>query len=97
MADEVQAEWLTIRPNTDTACMIALCYELLDKQLYDQQFLHRYTVGFDKFADYLRGVDDGVVSVIACSYAAPHGKLYIGYLLYFMITLWYTVFNLLPR
>jgi biotin/methionine sulfoxide reductase len=60
MADEVQAEWLTIRPNTDTACMIALCYELLDKQLYDQQFLHRYTVGFDKFADYLRGVDDGV-------------------------------------
>ena len=60
MADEVQAEWLTIRPNTDTAFMIALCYELLDKQLYDQQFLHRYTVGFDKFADYLRGVDDGV-------------------------------------
>ena len=58
--DGVQATWLPIRPNTDTALIIALCYELLDKQLCDNNFLNRYTVGFDKFSEYLRGAHDGV-------------------------------------
>ena len=60
MDNGVQATWLPIRPNTDTALMIAICYELLDKQLYDNNFLNCYTVGFDKFSEYLRGTNDGV-------------------------------------
>ncbi len=60
MDDGVQAKWLPIRPNTDTALILALCYELLDKQLYDANFLDRYTVGFDKFSEYLRGAHDGI-------------------------------------
>ncbi|MEC8109082.1 MAG: molybdopterin guanine dinucleotide-containing S/N-oxide reductase [Pseudomonadota bacterium] len=60
MDDGVQATWLPIRPNTDTALIIALCYELLDKQLYDANFLDRCTVGFDKFSEYLCGRHDGV-------------------------------------
>ena len=60
MDDGVQATWLPIRPNTDTALILALCYELLDKQLYDANFLDRCTVGFDKFSEYLRGTHDGV-------------------------------------
>ena len=60
MDDGVQATWLPIRPNTDTALILALCYELLDKQLYDKNFLDRYTVGFGKFSEYLRGTHDGI-------------------------------------
>ena len=37
-----------IRPNTDTALIIALCYEH-GQALYDQNFLDCYTVGFDDF------------------------------------------------
>ena len=53
IADEVQADWVAIRPNTDTALIIALCYEIIDKKLVDHAFLERYTTGFDKFSDYL--------------------------------------------
>jgi len=60
MDDDVDATWLIIRPNTDAALIIALCYELMDKQLYDANFIDRYTVGFDKFSDYLCGTHDGV-------------------------------------
>jgi len=65
MDADVNADWLTIRPNTDTAFIIALCYELLERQLHDQDFLQTHTVGFDKFADYLRGVTDGVPKTAA--------------------------------
>ncbi len=53
-------EWLPIRPNTDTALMLALCHVLLAERLCDQPFLDRYCVGADRFAGYLRGDADGV-------------------------------------
>lgn len=59
IADEVGAEWLAPRPNTDVALLLALAHTLLDEGLYDQTFLDRYTVGFDKFAAYVRGDTDG--------------------------------------
>lgn len=43
-------EWLAIRPNTDTALMLALCHVLYTESLYDKDFLARCTVGFEKFA-----------------------------------------------
>jgi biotin/methionine sulfoxide reductase len=52
-------EWLAIRPNTDTALLLALCHTLLVESLHDQAFLDRYTVGFDKFLPYLTGKRDG--------------------------------------
>ncbi|MEQ6202299.1 molybdopterin guanine dinucleotide-containing S/N-oxide reductase [Sulfitobacter sp. HNIBRBA2951] len=55
----LQAQWLAPRPSSDTALMIALAYVLLDEGLHDPAFLDRYTVGFDTFAAYLRGDDDG--------------------------------------
>ena len=61
MIDDVQAEWLQIRPNSDAALMIGICYVLLDEKLQDQAFLDRYSVGFEKFAEYLMGSADGVV------------------------------------
>ena len=55
----VKSDWLAIRPNTDTALMLGLCYTLLDEGLQDSDFLDRYCTGFDVFATYLHGTEDG--------------------------------------
>jgi len=59
--DALQAKWIDARPNTDTAIMLAIAHTLLTEGLADTAFLNRYTVGFDKFANYLTGVADGIV------------------------------------
>jgi len=55
----LSAEWLPVRPNTDTALMLGLAHTLLSEGLADQAFLDRYSVGFDRFAPYLTGASDG--------------------------------------
>ena len=57
----LDAEWLAPRPGSDTAIMMGLAHTLLSENLYDRDFLQRYTVGFDKVASYLTGAQDGVV------------------------------------
>ena len=58
MAD-LQADWLALRPNTDTALLLALCHVLLTEDHHDRAFLARYTVGFEPFRDYVLGTQDG--------------------------------------
>jgi biotin/methionine sulfoxide reductase len=53
------AEWMAIRPNTDTALMLGLAHTLLSEGLTDRAFLDRYSVGFDRFVPYLTGTSDG--------------------------------------
>ncbi len=50
---------LAIRPNTDTALLLALAHVLYTEHLYNQAYLDKYTVGFAQFADYLSGKADG--------------------------------------
>lgn len=57
---DVAAEWLAIRPSTDTALMLGLAHILIDEGLCDLAFLKRYTVGFETFRAYLMGETDGV-------------------------------------
>ncbi|MEM8978678.1 MAG: molybdopterin-dependent oxidoreductase [Pseudomonadota bacterium] len=57
----VGAEWLAPKPGSDTAIMLALAHTLVDENLHDQAFLDRYTVGADRFIEYLQGRSDGVV------------------------------------
>ncbi|NBT99101.1 MAG: hypothetical protein EBT59_08110 [Betaproteobacteria bacterium] len=52
-------EWLSIRPNTDTAMMLALSTEIILAGDADLDFLDRYTVGFAAWKDYLLGKVDG--------------------------------------
>lgn len=58
--DTVGADWLSPRPSTDAALMIALSFVLLTEGLHDPAFLAKYTVGFDRYAAYLTGDEDGV-------------------------------------
>lgn len=64
-------EWIPIRPGTDMALVSAIAYVLIEEGLYDQEFLNRYTVGFDEehmppgyppqecYKNYILGKQDG--------------------------------------
>ncbi len=60
LLEDVKGTWLPLRPNTDTALMLALAHTLHTENLSDQGFLDRYTEGFDRFLPYLLGEIDGV-------------------------------------
>ena len=49
---------MNVKPNTDTAMMVAMAYYLYKNDLYDKNFIRKYTVGFNKFRDYFLGKDD---------------------------------------
>jgi biotin/methionine sulfoxide reductase len=53
------ATWLPIRPNTDTAMLLALVHTLITEGLHDEAFLARYCVGFERVRPYLMGDADG--------------------------------------
>lgn len=59
MPEEAQAEWLSLKPNTDTALMLALAHTLVSDGAHDRAFLDRYCVGWGKFEPYLMGRSDG--------------------------------------
>ena len=59
-ADDIGAEWLPVRPNTDLAVMLGLAHTLLNEGLHDAGFLARYCTGFDRLAAYLLGEADGL-------------------------------------
>ncbi|MER3417407.1 MAG: hypothetical protein C4297_14530 [Gemmataceae bacterium] len=46
--------WVPIRPGTDGALALALGHVLIRDRLYDRDFVHRWTVGFEAYADYVR-------------------------------------------
>lgn len=52
-------EWIPIRPNTDTALILALIYQIDRNGRLNYAFLKRYCVGADEFLHYVRGSVDG--------------------------------------
>ena len=52
-------EWLAVRPNTDTALMLALGYVLERDGLVDAGFLATHCAGYPVFRGYLLGETDG--------------------------------------
>lgn len=57
--DDLRARWIPIRPNTDTALMLGMAHTLLAEGLHDADFLRTHCSGFEAWARYLRGTDDG--------------------------------------
>jgi len=53
-------QWIPIRPGTDAAVLISMAYVIIKENLQDQHFIDTHTVGFDKFRDYVLGLEDGV-------------------------------------
>jgi len=49
-ADEV----IVLRPGSDAALALALAHVILDENLHDQEFIARYTLGFEQFATHVQ-------------------------------------------
>jgi biotin/methionine sulfoxide reductase len=56
--ETVRPAWIPIRPNTDTAMLLALVHTLVSEGLQDQDFLSRYCSGFERVLPYLIGETD---------------------------------------
>jgi biotin/methionine sulfoxide reductase len=57
--EAVRPAWIAIRPNTDTAMMLALVHTMVREGLHDAAFLSRCCIGFDRVLPYLTGEADG--------------------------------------
>jgi putative dimethyl sulfoxide reductase chaperone len=53
-------EWITIKPSTDGAVAMAMCYVIIKNDLYDKEFVENWTHGFDEFKKRIMGEEDGV-------------------------------------
>jgi anaerobic selenocysteine-containing dehydrogenase len=50
-----RAEWLRVRPGTDGALALAMIQVLIEEDLYDHEFVERWTHGFDDLRAYVQG------------------------------------------
>lgn len=53
-------KWIPINPTTDNALALAIAYVWITEGLYDKDYVENRTTGFDKYRDYILGVEDGV-------------------------------------
>ena len=58
LADELEAEWLALRPGTDVAIMLALMHTLTTEGLSDEGFLESHCVGWPRLRAYVLGETD---------------------------------------
>lgn len=54
------SEWIAIKPGTDGAFAMGMCYVIVKQGLYDKDFVENWTYGFDAFKKRLLGEEDGV-------------------------------------
>ena len=59
-AKSLNADWIPVRPGTDTALLLAMANFMIAQDSFDQAFIQTYTAGFDKFKAYVTGQEDGV-------------------------------------
>jgi molybdopterin guanine dinucleotide-containing S/N-oxide reductase-like protein len=52
-------KWIPIRPNTDAALYLAIAYIWITEESYDHEYLSTHAAGFDKFQEYVLGIEDG--------------------------------------
>ncbi|MHC4777522.1 MAG: IscS subfamily cysteine desulfurase [Planctomycetota bacterium] len=65
-----EGQWVPIRPGTDGALALGLCYVLIEEELHDEEFARNWTVGFEDFARYVQHFRPEVVERITTVPAA---------------------------
>ncbi|MGD8893357.1 MAG: molybdopterin-dependent oxidoreductase, partial [Desulfobacterales bacterium] len=58
------ALWIPIRPGTDGALALGLCHVLIQEELYDEEFVNEWTIGFQEFSSYVQHFRPEVVEQI---------------------------------
>jgi molybdopterin guanine dinucleotide-containing S/N-oxide reductase-like protein len=52
-------KWIPVLPNTDAALLLATAHTWITEGTYDKGYVSTHTFGFDRFADYVLGKEDG--------------------------------------
>ena len=63
--EAIGADWISLRPNSDTALILALAHTIVARGAADTDFLARCTTGADTFLAYVAGTTDGVAKTPA--------------------------------
>lgn len=53
-------KWVPINPGTDPALALAITHVWITEGLYDKEYVAARTTGFEKWRDYVMGVEDGI-------------------------------------
>lgn len=64
MAKYADAQWIPIRPGTDGALALGLCNVLIEEEHYDEDFVGKWTLGFEEFNQYVQHFTPDVVQEI---------------------------------
>ena len=48
------AQWIPIRPGTDGAFALGMIHVLIEEELFDQEFVDQFSVGFDELTNYVQ-------------------------------------------
>jgi anaerobic dimethyl sulfoxide reductase subunit A len=60
----LEAEWIPIRPSTDTAMLNAMAYVIFREGLFDREYIERHVSGTEEYWNYLMGETDGVEKTV---------------------------------
>ena len=52
-------KWIPVLPNTDAALWLGVAYTWITEGTYEKEYVDTHTVGFEKFAAYVLGEEDG--------------------------------------
>lgn len=52
-------EWIPIKPATDAAVALGMCHVIIQKELYDKEFVANWTHGFEALKKRVMGEEDG--------------------------------------
>lgn len=70
---EIADWWIPIVPGTDGALANAICKIIIEEDLYDHDFVEKWTVGFDEYAKYLAGQSlDDIAKITGVPVDAMH-------------------------
>jgi len=64
MAKYPGAQWIPIRPGSDGALALGLCNVIIEEELYDEDFVRNWTLGFEEFDRYVQHFRPEVVENI---------------------------------
>lgn len=53
-------EWVPIKPATDGAVLLAMCYVIIKNELYDKEFVENWTHGFEELKNRVLGNEDKI-------------------------------------
>lgn len=56
--------WMQIRPGTDGALALAMIHYIIEEDLWDHEFVDKYTIGFDRLVEHVKAFSPEWASVI---------------------------------